>query len=389
MTTYPPNQPKLDLSSLRSEFASPAVETSFLQHHLADLHSQLRLSVLVGSLFFIAFALTDVAVLGYGDQAFELFVGRLSVGVIAIAGTLLSRWRPGSIAMTRAVASSVEIASLAVFMLVVAYRPQQMAWHAMSLSIILTVVYLYIPNRLIYAVAIAIGATFIFVALAATVGHLPLNDTLTMTLLLLLTNIFGSVAARRYQRLWRDEFRVQSVLLNLSVRDHLTGCYNRRHLHDKLLEREITRAQRYGLSLTVIMCDLDHFKEINDHHGHYAGDAVLCAFARLFQSMTREGIDSVVRYGGEEFLLILPATDIVGATLLAERLRHAFSVEMIEHAGGILLHTTASFGVATVDFSVTTGTVTGPGLIASADQLMYAAKRGGRNQVVSQQLGED
>ena len=387
MTTYPPNQPILDLSPLRSEFASAAVETSFLQHHLADLHSQLRLSVLVGSLFFIAFALTDVAVLGYGDQAFELFVGRIAVGIIAIVGTLLSRWRPGSIAMTRAVASCVEVAGLAVFMLVVAYRPHQMAWHAMSLSIILTVIYLYIPNRLVYAVAIAMGATAAFVILSVTVGHLPVNDMLTMTLLLLLTNIFGSVAARRYQRLWRDEFRVQSVLLNLSVRDHLTGCYNRRHLHDKLLEREISRAQRYSLCLTVIMCDLDHFKEINDNHGHYAGDAVLCAFARLFQSMTRESIDSVVRYGGEEFLLILPATDIVGGTLLAERLRHAFSVEMIEHAGGILLHTTASFGVATVDFSATTSAVTGEGLIASADQLMYAAKRGGRNQVVAQQFG--
>jgi diguanylate cyclase (GGDEF)-like protein len=80
----------------------------------------------------------------------------------------------------------------------------------------------------------------------------------------------------------------QMVLKNLSVRDPLTGCYNRRHLHQQLLETEISRAQRYQLSLTVIMCDLDHFKLVNDTYGHHGGDAVLQHFASLLQSITRE-----------------------------------------------------------------------------------------------------
>jgi diguanylate cyclase (GGDEF)-like protein len=140
-----------------------------------------------------------------------------------------------------------------------------------------------------------------------------------------LTNLFGYVAARRYQILWREEYSAQMVLKNLSVRDPLTGCYNRRHLHDRLLETEISRAQRYRLSLTVIMCDLDHFKAVNDTYGHYGGDAVLQRFAALLQSMTRDSIDSVVRYGGEEFLLILPETDLAGGELLAERLRQTLA----------------------------------------------------------------
>lgn len=134
------------------------------------------------------------------------------------------------------------------------------------------------------------------------------------------------------------------------------------------------------------MCDLDHFKAINDSFGHHGGDAVLRTFAELLKQMTRRHIDCVVRYGGEEFLLILPETNLNDAVLLTERLRGAFAGAATVHDANELISATASFGVATVDFTLASEAITFEGLIASADSMLYGAKRGGRNQVRSLQL---
>jgi len=109
-------------------------------------------------------------------------------------------------------------------------------------------------------------------------------------------------------------------IIRLSVTDPLTGVYNRRYLNDTL-PAEIRRACRYGRPLGLILCDLDHFKRINDTYGHNAGDLVLREFAAGLRSAIREGIDWLARFGGEEFVLVLPETDLAGSVATAERLR--------------------------------------------------------------------
>lgn len=374
------------IDPISSELRDGARENDFLAHHLAETQSLLRLTLIFCSFFYLAFALTDIAVLGYGRDALILFLGRLTVALTAGACFFLTAHHPRSIAMTRLGATAVEVVGMSVFMLIVVHRPGEMAWHAMSMAIMLVVVYIFIPNRLVYSLAVALGATGAFIALAFAMGTLAPSDMLTMSMLLVLTNMFGFVAARRYHRLWRMEFRAQSILRSLSMNDPLTGCFNRRYLQENLLENEILRARRYGLSLSVVMCDLDHFKAINDTYGHHGGDAVLRTFAELLRKMTRRHIDCVVRYGGEEFLLILPETNLHDAVLLAERLRGAFAAAATAHDGNELIRATASFGVATVDFALASEAITLEGLIASADSMLYGAKRGGRNQVRSLQL---
>jgi len=344
-------QPPFSLAPVRAEFCCDATEQDFLRHHLAVTQSQLRVTFLFCAVFYVGLAVNDAAWLGYGQTTLLLLGARLLVAAIAIAGLLLARRHPQSVRLARGVSSVIETLGCAGFLLVVALRPHDMRLHAIAMAVVIIVLYIYIPNRLLLA----------------------------------LTHLFAYVAARRYQLLWREEYSAQVVLKNLSIRDHLTGCYNRRHLHAQLLENEIARAQRYGQSLSVIMCDLDHFKDINDTHGHHGGDAVLQVFAGLLQSMTRDSIDSVVRYGGEEFLLILPATDLCGGVLLAERLRLAFAATPIPHEQQ-LIAATASFGVASVDFSGSVSAAAQQRMIASADDLLYAAKKGGRNQVCSRQL---
>lgn len=374
------------LAPFSCEFRDASLEQSFQFHHLAQNQAQLRTTLSACALFYLAFAATDLARLGYGSAALQLLLARLAVAALAAASLLLIRLRPRSVGATRLAASAAEAFALLIFLFIVLKRPGEMQWHAMSMSIALIVIYIYIPNRLLYASALALPATLAFIVLAAHTGALHSSDMLTMSMLLLLSNLFGGVAARRYQRLWREEYRAQSILRNLSVRDPLTDCFNRRHLHEQLLEHEIARARRHALCLTVIMCDLDNFKDINDTYGHFGGDAVLRAFAALLRSMTREGIDSVVRFGGEEFLLILPETDLDGGAMLAERLRRSFAAAVVPHEEKHISGITASFGVASVDLAGTGKVISQYAIIASADELLYAAKKGGRNLVRSVQL---
>jgi diguanylate cyclase (GGDEF)-like protein len=374
----------MDVAPLRCEFVDAAIEQEFLRHHLAMTQAQLRVTFLFCALFYLCFAVTDVIWLGYSLETCALIGARMMVAITALASLSVLKRRPQSIPATRVAANVVEILGAAGFLLIAALRAEEFSLHAISMSIVVIVFYIYIPNRLIYAAAIAALATVLFVLLAWRLGNMHSVELATMAALLALGNLFGYVAARRYQLLWREEYSAQTVLKNLSVRDPLTGCYNRRHLHERLLETEISRAQRYRLSLTVIMCDLDHFKAVNDTYGHYGGDAVLQRFAKLLQSMTRESIDSVVRYGGEEFLLILPETDLAGGELLAERLRQALAAKPIAH-GNEQIAVTASFGVASVDFAISTHTAH-INMIAAADDLLYAAKNSGRNRVCTKQL---
>ncbi len=161
----------------------------------------------------------------------------------------------------------------------------------------------------------------------------------------------------------------------LLATDVLTGLANRRKL-EELLEHEVTRARRFETPLSVVMIDLDHVKQVNDTHGHLAGDAVLSAVGRTVQSELRE-VDGAGRYGGEELLLVLPGTNLEGARAAAERVRAAIAAQVVEHDGQRLT-VTASAGCATLD---PRRPRTAGELVQAADAALYAAKEAGRDRV--------
>ena len=156
----------------------------------------------------------------------------------------------------------------------------------------------------------------------------------------------------------------------LSITDRLTGLFNRVKL-DEVLASEMQRAPRGGQTFSVILIDVDHFKQVNDTHGHQIGDRVLIEVAELLRAGTR-AIDVVGRWGGEEFLVICPHTDNAGACQLAENLRQALQ----DHRFPVVESKTASFGVASFQPGAT-----GNDIVARADAALYAAKAGGRNRV--------
>lgn len=166
----------------------------------------------------------------------------------------------------------------------------------------------------------------------------------------------------------------------LSQRDPLCGCYNRRYMNEHL-PREVRRARRYRRALSLALCDVDHFKRINDTHGHPFGDRVLQQFVKAVNELIRTDSDWLVRYGGEEFLLVLPETTLDNALSLAERLRCRIADTPFGEPGEEV-RVTASFGVVGCCAEPHAEKAAVENLLRQADQNLYRAKNAGRNRVV-------
>lgn len=178
-----------------------------------------------------------------------------------------------------------------------------------------------------------------------------------------------------------DGVRRIAELEQENISDPLTGLFNRRYLDQRLAE-EFARAERYDTPLSVMLLDLDHFKSINDAHGHHAGDLVLQAFAETIRSALRES-DFVARYGGEEFVVVAPHTSPADAKTLAERLRVLIAGQHVTLPAEFDLrqpiNTTVSIGVA----SRGDGFERPEEIVRAADSCLYRAKRLGRNRVAT------
>jgi diguanylate cyclase (GGDEF)-like protein len=171
-----------------------------------------------------------------------------------------------------------------------------------------------------------------------------------------------------------DNARLHRIVERQALVDGLTGLANRRQCEDALAT-ELARVDRFGGSLAVVVADLDSFKAVNDRYGHPAGDSVLREFALLLQESLRD-IDLASRWGGEEFLLVLPGTDLLGGAQVGERIRVALAGRIVLSVDGTPIPITASFGVAAAPPATTASE-----LFASADAALYEAKRAGKNRV--------
>ncbi|BDX17700.1 diguanylate cyclase [Halopseudomonas aestusnigri] len=163
-------------------------------------------------------------------------------------------------------------------------------------------------------------------------------------------------------------------LQELALRDGLTGLLNRRYW-ESCLEREFARHQRYDSPVSLVIFDIDHFKRVNDTYGHQTGDEVIRSVAEITSRLARE-TDFAGRYGGEEFVVLLPGTHLEGAAQFAERLRQAVEQQVLDYQGSPLSYT-ISLGVATISDDMANYQI----LLERADKALYASKEQGRNRV--------
>jgi diguanylate cyclase (GGDEF)-like protein len=183
-------------------------------------------------------------------------------------------------------------------------------------------------------------------------------------------------------RMERDLRSTSQALLDANAKlerlantDSLTGIANRRHFLERL-SAELERAARYQRPLSLVLLDLDHFKKVNDTHGHAAGDDALRKAAAVLGEVCRD-VDLAARLGGEELVLLLPETDSGGAHILAERIRGKIAATVHQSPAGVRFSVTASVGVASVGKKTTTPEA----LLQACDEALYRAKEAGRNRV--------
>ena len=188
----------------------------------------------------------------------------------------------------------------------------------------------------------------------------------------------AAVAAVRRSQLLESTRADNQRLEALATTDPLTRLLNRRALHERLAT-EVQRADRYGAVITLLLVDVDHFKQVNDTHGHLVGDAVLAQVASVLQACLRT-VDVAARFGGEEFIAILPETPVDGGVIIAERVRERIAKHEFTGAHGLPLWLTVSVGIAVYPGPDVRST---DDLIARADSALYRAKAEGRNQVRS------
>ena len=379
----------------QAEFRNSAMEALFLRTLMSYHACQLRVALIVIAGLFLAFSLADFAVLGPGRPFMALVGMRLTV-VLACLLLALAVWRRPAVAHWPLPINLVCLIGLSGLLLTVPLRPDSVGIHVASVVAASMALYLFIPNRIQWMLA---ANAYLFLGFLVAIGlwaPLPPGLLLTSLLLLCFVNLLGWMTISRIKRLKREQFallmeersanrrlkeeirerqELEARLRYMACTDGLTGVANRRHVFE-LAGQELRRARRDGTPLSICMVDVDLFKQLNDRHGHAVGDMVLTSVAGCCRSVLRE-CDSLGRYGGEEFVIVLPLADLDTAAAVGERLRRKVSSLALPMLG------------KQAQLSVTVGiSQLAPGesrldpALLRADRALYAGKARGRNRVV-------
>jgi len=343
---------------------------------------------------FVAIAVIRTMILLWLETAAE-FNRRRRAGVIyACIGVTALAWGMAPLACGTGFEEMTTIVAVSWVMVVIigganAFQDDHIATAALALpaSIPSLIALFATGENPAYAVTVAIGLVYAHLTVGCIRGRRAreIEDGLKVENANLLRQYEeqAQLAAKELDRRLRIERELRAAhhrAERLSAIDALTGIANRRHF-DENLEAELSRALRLAQPVSVILMDVDCFKQFNDAFGHNAGDDCLAEIGQLLARFARRSGDLAARYGGEEFVLLLPNSTREAARAIAEEMRCAIIDQAIAHeSSAVAPVVTASFGVATI---VPKATDTPRGLIEAADKALYSAKHSGRNQVVT------
>ncbi|MCP5277547.1 MAG: GGDEF domain-containing protein [Thiobacillus sp.] len=384
---------RYELSPVTGEFRDLATEVAFREYIHPSWVRDTRRAFVMAALFYLAFAFTDYLLLGASTEYEILLLTRLVVAGfgLLVAFTAERYWRLLVDGITPTLVLGLAMAG---YLSITLLRPLEAGWHAMGMMVMLLGTYAFIPNRFLPIMTIALSSTVAFFILLADHFELPFNQMLVMGLLFLGMNVFGAYSAYRISRLIRENFRDAQILRQANQRlteevaarkqlelellaqvhhDDLTGVTNRRRFHEVMRQR-MRQAETTGRPMSLMLLDVDYFKQINDTYGHQRGDEVLKALVRVCQDHMGEG-EILARVGGEEFALLMPDLDLETACQLAEQIRSAVWRSPVSMAD-LAIHVAVSIGV--VQWDAAEGQAA---FLGRADQALQAAKYNGRNRV--------
>ncbi len=339
--------------------------TDFYRRQLAERRTYLPPLTFGAALMFCVFSWWAYAV---GGKQLGTTVWALALGVlILVAAALTGKKLRGPLAQ-RMFAIGVHFAVFATVCAAIAFWPRHPNFSSSGMLLVM----LAGPLVITRASDMMFMLPHLVVAFATLYYRFADTTFSNHMLYLLVATAEAWLFAFVLERSNRAKFLAELQLEQEATRDYLTNLSNRRHFTE-LAEKELPRARRHGRPLSLLLIDLDHFKNVNDRFGHGAGDAVLRETAALLAGGVRQS-DRVCRFGGEEFAILLPETEVQAATELAERLRIALQANVFVHAQGRIA-ISCSIGVSTLNGATTDL----DHLVKQADQALYAAKAQGRD----------
>ncbi len=341
----------------------------------------------------LAFTANDYLLLGASSGYFALLAMRITVSA-CLLGFIWLMWRKPALLMDGYGLMTVSLIAWAGYCLLYFLYPDENLRTLLAISIVLLVgLFVFIPSRVSTATLVAVFTVAGTVLSIRWIHGTPPSLLAAVAMIMLVPAATGLVVARRFQAAHRTMYallkqaqttnaaleqeiesrrELEAELQRQATTDPLTGLHNRRSF-DRHFQRELNRARRNGTPLSLAVLDMDHFKKVNDSHGHNVGDEVLRAIAGLLKEEVREP-DVCGRLGGEEFVVLLTDADKDAALAVAERLRQRIAGTPVQ-ASGLTLALTVTVGVAELlpwedDLAA---------LTQRADEALYAGKRGGRN----------
>jgi diguanylate cyclase len=384
------------ISGWTGEFRDREVEASYLTHNQQVIGAQARMALLVWAALVMLFAVPEYHAMGATFDFGIALLARTVTALVLVGFAWMVDRRP--ILATRALwISLIELGAITLFLMTYVMRPELAAWTVTLTLIMIIAMFIFVPNRVPAVLAVSFYMALGTTAMVHYVNPKTPAELTALMILLVVPILVGWGAAVRTQVLQRKQYsmwrkaeryneilshemeeraRLQDALMVQATTDPLTGLNNRRQ-YERLFGQEIARADRKKHQLALCIIDLDHFKQVNDTWGHSAGDKVLKAVAELCRANFRT-IDIIGRLGGEEFVVLLPDTDLATALHIAGRVLQRLADTPIS-IGDQAIHLTATAGVVERQ----PDEMTLESLVQRADAAMYRGKKAGRNQVVA------
>ncbi len=366
----------MEINKASAKFVDKKLEKEYLEHETGYLLKYIRPAVLIFGLLFFLFSIPDYYLNPNPDTFRMIFFLRLTFLLLVLfLFFLLSKWRDrmNLLNWVSAYAMLVTIFYLIIYY-IYDFTEAAPNFFVQALAIItLIIVFFNVIRYWSHALAISLllGCGFIIISLHRP-EDIPISGLSAVIVYILIIIILSCISAYRIQLYKRSQFIDKRKLVFMSEKDFLTGIYNRGKF-DLELNRWIEIAQRYGDDLAVIMFDLDDLKMINDQYGHLVGDTVLMELTNVVKSRLRSS-DIFARWGGDEFIILLPNTTLEKAIKMAERLRDLFASHKFSQVDEL----SCSFGVAEFETGSNSNT-----LLKKVDEMLYLAKRRGKNLVAS------